>query len=306
MRGSFSAQAADLRCVWPAYQRRHLFRRLGDLKVSDFGFVYLVGAHTVAMCQCRDNRLVATDAPQGAWADLVEQIRYVLQTAWGLPVVCECVTDTQDYCMGQCRGPICKPMGMVMMCGLTEAGLAFAETAALTASWDLKLGPPPLSTERAYHGYLGAIFTGMFRNGLPFTDSWAAQILSAAAWLRVAMISGYGPEAMRAMHKGTYRAYATGSHDVQATVKAVYSVSYLLPAARHTVAQHISNAPLPRPSRPASRARCRRGRWCFFSLEGGRGVVPKKQQGAPTAAGSAGVVASCCKGRWCVFDDRMD
>ena len=94
---------------------------------------------------------------------------------------------------------------------------------------------------RAYHGYLGAIFTGVLKNGLPFTDSWAAQILSAAAWLHVAILSGYGrAEAMRAMHKGVYRAYATSPHDVQATVKAVYSVSYILPATRQTVAQHIA------------------------------------------------------------------
>ena len=30
------------------------------------------------------------------------------------------------------------------------------------------------------------------------------------------------------MHKGVYRAYATAPHDVQATVKAVYSMSYIL------------------------------------------------------------------------------
>ena len=42
------------------------------------------------------------------------------------------------------------------------------------------------------------------------------------------------------MHKGVYRAYATAPHDVQATVKAVYSISYILPAGRHTVALHIS------------------------------------------------------------------
>ena len=128
-----------------------------------------------------------------------------------------------------------------MVRGPTGAGMAFAEPAALSASWELKLGPPLLSPGRAYHGYLGAFFTGVLKNGLPFADSWAAQIFSAAAWLQVAMLSGYGrAEAMRAMHKGVYRAYATAPHDVQATVKAVYSVSYILPAARHTVAQHIS------------------------------------------------------------------
>ena len=167
----------------------------------------------------------------------------MLQTAWGLPVyiVCECINDEQGCCMGNGCGPICKAMGMVMVRGPTGAGMAFAEPAALAASWELKLGPPLLSPGRVYHGYLGAIFTGVLKNGLPFTDSWAAQIFSAAAWLQVAMLSGYGrSEAMRAMHTGVYRAYATAPHDVQATVKAVYSVSYILPAARHTVARHIS------------------------------------------------------------------
>ena len=45
---------------------------------------------------------------------------------------------------------------------------------------------------------------------------------------------------MRAMYKGVYRAYATSPHDVQATVKVVYSASYILPAACQTVAQHIA------------------------------------------------------------------
>ena len=241
MGGPFSAQAADLHCVWTAYQHRGLFRQLGDLKVSESGFVYWVGKHTVAMCQFRDNILVATDAPQEACVELVEQRMYVLQTSWGLPVVCECISDKQDSCTGRCCGPICKAMGMVMVRGQNGTGLAFVEPAGVTGSWDLSLGPPLLSPRRAYHGYLGAIFTGVLKNGLPFTDSWAAQILSAATWLQVAILSGYGRAvAMRAMHKGVYRAYATSPHDVQATVKAVSSVSYILPATRQVVAQHIA------------------------------------------------------------------
>ena len=44
------------------------------------------------------------------------------------------------------------------------------------------------------------------------------------------MLSGFGRgEAMRTMHKGIHRAYATAPHDVQATVKAIYSISYRLP-----------------------------------------------------------------------------
>ena len=44
---------------------------------------------------------------------------------------------------------------------------------------------------------------------------------------------------MHAMHRGVYRAYAMSPHDVQATVKAMYSVSYILPAIQQTVASHV-------------------------------------------------------------------
>ena len=40
----------------------------------------------------------------------------------------------------------------------------------------------------------------------------------------------------------------------------------------------------------------------FFSgVAGGPGCFLKRRRGAPTAAGSAGGVASCCRGRWCVL-----
>ena len=68
-----------------------------------------------------------------------------------------------------------------MVKGQNGTGLVFVELAAVIGSWDLRLGPPLLSPRRAYHGYLGAIFTGVLKDGLPFTDSWAAQILSAVA-----------------------------------------------------------------------------------------------------------------------------
>ena len=79
----------------------------------------------------------------------------------------------------------------------------------------------------------------MLKNGLPFTTSWASQIFSAVAWLQVALLSGYTRgEAMRAMHKGLHRAYATSPHDINSTIKAVYSISYSLPGNRAQGATH--------------------------------------------------------------------
>ena len=43
-------------------------------------------------------------------------------------------------------------------------------------------------------------------------------------------------EAMRGMHKGIFRAYATEAHDVQAMIKAVCNVSYRLPLSRGAAA----------------------------------------------------------------------
>ena len=69
----------------------------------------------------------------------------------------------------------------------------------------LRLGPPLISPHSKYPGYLGSIFTGVLKNALPFTVTWASQTMSAVAWLQVSMLSGYRRgEAMRAMHKGIH------------------------------------------------------------------------------------------------------
>ena len=61
MGGPCSVQAADLHSLWQAFQKRHLFCASGSLVVSDAGYPYWVGEHTVAMVQFRDNILVPTD-----------------------------------------------------------------------------------------------------------------------------------------------------------------------------------------------------------------------------------------------------
>ena len=53
----------------------------------------------------------------------------------------------------------------------------------------------------------------------------------ALAWLQVALLSGYSREdTMRAMHKGMHRAFGDSPHNVQSTIKAVYHMSYHMPA----------------------------------------------------------------------------
>ena len=53
--------------------------------------------------------------------------------------------------------------------------MAFVEPSSVTQQWELKLGAPLHSPHFMYSGYLGAIFTGVLKNGLPFTVTWASQ-----------------------------------------------------------------------------------------------------------------------------------
>ena len=60
---------------------------------------------------------------------------------------------------------------------------------------------------------------------------WLSRIISALVWVQVPMLLGYSlEETMRAMRKGIQRASADSPHIVQGTVKAVYSLSYSMPA----------------------------------------------------------------------------
>ena len=73
----------------------------------------------------------------------------------------------------------------------------------------------------------------MLKNGLAFPVMWASQIMSAVTWLNVAILSGYGRgEVVRGLHKGVYWVYATATHNVHATVKAVCHMCYHLPLTR--------------------------------------------------------------------------
>ena len=120
MGSPFSAQAAHLHSLWCVFQKSNLFRQLGTLIVSETGFPYWVGEHTVALVQFRDNTLMANEPPPPppqAWASLVENVRGILQKAWGLVVVCDCITEVQIPCTEVCRDLVCKAVGVVMVRG---------------------------------------------------------------------------------------------------------------------------------------------------------------------------------------------
>ena len=145
MGGPFSAQGADVHSLWQLYQHRHLLRSLGSLTVSLQGFPLWEGRWgRVAMCQFRDNILLATDCPVANHAALVEHIRHVLKTAWNVEVECDCIGPRQKQCTGNCCAPVRKAVGVVMAVQPPGEGCAFVEPAALKPDWSLRMQAPPL------------------------------------------------------------------------------------------------------------------------------------------------------------------
>ena len=80
MGGSFSVQATDLHSLWSVYTSRHLFYTLGQLSVSPEGFPCWRNPHgTVALCQFRDNILIATTFPDSPRTHIVETVCKILE-----------------------------------------------------------------------------------------------------------------------------------------------------------------------------------------------------------------------------------
>ena len=239
MGGSFSAQSADLHCVWSGYTGRSIFRRLGALNIAPEGYVFWVGTWTIALCQFRDNVLLATDASPDDCIAVVSLVRGVLEEAWGLPVECACA-DQQGDCSGSCLQRVVRCMGFCIAMGGKDGGICHVQPAALKDDWSLRLGPSLMTPGHSYKGYLAGIFTGALVNGRKWTASWAGQILSCLAWVQTALHAGYARgDTMRHMHRAVHRAYADSPHNVLGTVKAVHGLSYLLPARKCAVVEAL-------------------------------------------------------------------
>ena len=145
MGGAFSAQGADLHSVWAAYVGRKCFRQLGRLEITTAGWpLWHTPLGRVTLCQFRDNILIATDTSPHLRAQMVERVRAVLKNCWNLEVECGCISKEIRSCTGQCCGSVTKAVGVVMILSDNRA-TAFAEPAALTPDWNLRLGPPLLS-----------------------------------------------------------------------------------------------------------------------------------------------------------------
>ena len=58
--------------------------------------------------------------------------------------------------------------------GVRDSAMAFVEPSSVNDRWELKPEGPLLSSHSKYPGYLGSIFIGVLKNGLPFSVTWAS------------------------------------------------------------------------------------------------------------------------------------
>ena len=117
------------------------------------------------MCQFRDNILLATDASPRHRPDMVRTMREVLKVSWHLDVDYECISKDVHICTGSYCNSVTKAVGVVMVLGSEEAGeTAFAEPAALTPEWSLKLDAPLKTPHRAKRDYVPTILTRALKN----------------------------------------------------------------------------------------------------------------------------------------------
>ena len=84
------------------------------------------------------------------------------------------------------------------------------------------------------------ILTGALTNGKEWTHTWASEILSALAWVQVAMLSGYRKAfTLRAMHQAIHRAYGDSPHNIQGTIKAARHILYIMPVKKCIIVQTL-------------------------------------------------------------------
>ena len=134
-----------------------------------------------------------------------------------------------------------KAVGVVMVLGSEEAGgTAFAEPAALTPVWSLKLDAPLKTPHTSNRDYLPGILPGVLKNTSNWSTSGCGQNLSQAAWLQVVLLLGFKrTTAMRALHGAIHKAYCGSPHSEKATVKVLHHLSYHMPAKRCIVVAAI-------------------------------------------------------------------
>ena len=234
MGGSFSTQAADLHSLWSVYTSRRLFYTLGQLCMSPEGFPFSRNAHgIVALCQFRDNIMIATNYPDYPSTHIVQTVCQILETAWNLAVLCDCRQQKTDLCCYMCHTSHYAALGFSLHRGATGQGTAHVQPSALDANWSLKPAPPLMTPTLHHPSYLPCICAGVLSNARPWCKSWGGELLSVAVWLQVAQLSGFSVrQTARAAHAAIVRTLSTSPHDHRITLKYMYYIVRHIPVSK--------------------------------------------------------------------------
>ena len=164
MRGSFSAQCADLHCLGPVSKgfspeiiRQTYTARPVPLWKTTRG-------NTVSLSHFRDNVNIAAKGPTAS--SEMAAVCAVLSICWNLPVLCPCIPPEVNVCDGHCMGRQLHLLGLMLHVGTSP--ICYATPSSLTSDWKLKWGPSLQSSWAMTASSPSNIFTGSLVNTTPF------------------------------------------------------------------------------------------------------------------------------------------
>ena len=241
MGGPFNAQSADLHTLWGVKTQGKKMRDLGSLTISDEGFpVWVRRRHEFSLAQFRDNVLIASSLSPGTHTTLVQDISSLLSHIWQLEVLCDCISEETPTCSRACLSSEIRAVGFTLVMG-GGSGMAAVHPSSVKQDWSLRYGLPVKSPEASERTYRSCIFSGALTTGLPWCVTWGSQILSALAWVQLALQCGYPRHtALRAMHTSARRVFSASPCCSENTMRAVFAVSHHMPAPRHLVVQKLA------------------------------------------------------------------
>ena len=236
MGGSFSAQSADLYCIWAFHLHKARSRQWDVLSTSSGGYPIWRTAtgRLMALAQFRDNIIVASRGPRAA--DAMREVCGTLSTVWKLPVLCPCMDKPTDRCKSMCMTGELRALGICMH-RANGQGSCVAHPSAFTANWSLKLGPPLQSSWAVQDSALANLYTSVLVNCLPFVRSWGGLLLSCAAWINMGLLCGHSTTVtLRAAHRALTRVVARTPYAIGPSRRCI---AFLMPSLPSTK-QHIA------------------------------------------------------------------
>ena len=188
------------------------------------------------MAQFRDNILVATSLTQDK-NQVMGVVTRALSQAWNLLVLC----TYDDTCVGGCLQRSINVVGVsITLITPGKSPLVSLHPSTLDASWNLKWVAPLQSPEHCSHRYIFDLFVRVLQSNLNLVRTWAGLLLLVAAWLQVAVLSGFQKSKLVGpMCEAITRACARTSDDAEPSKKWVGFIVRHLPSDREAVSNRL-------------------------------------------------------------------